>query len=58
MGYIRKTPAGNWRACWRDPAGRQPSKSFKTRREASAFLAIIETQTRPGRTSTRTLAAK
>lgn len=48
MGYIRKTPAGSWRACWRDAAGRQPSKTFKTRREASTFLALIETQTRAG----------
>lgn len=48
MGYIRKTPAGTWRACWRDAAGRQPSKTFKTRREATTFLAQVETQTRAG----------
>lgn len=42
MGFIRKAPGGTFRACWRDPAGKQTSKSFPTRREASAFLAEIE----------------
>jgi integrase len=42
MGYIRKTPAGTWRACWRDPSGRQPSKTFATKREAAAHLADVE----------------
>jgi integrase len=42
MGFVRKTPAGAHRACWRDPAGRQRSKTFKTRREANAFLAEVE----------------
>lgn len=42
MGFIRKTPTGRHRACWRDPAGRQRSKTFKTRREANAFLAEVE----------------
>jgi site-specific recombinase XerD len=43
MGHIVKTPAGTYRANWRDPAGRQKAKSFKTRKEASAFLAETET---------------
>lgn len=34
-----KTAAGNWRANWRDPTGRQRSKTFPTKREASAHLA-------------------
>jgi len=42
MGFIRKAPGGTFRACWRDPAGGQKSKSFPTKREASAFLADIE----------------
>jgi hypothetical protein len=42
MGHIRKTTAGQFRACWRDPAGKQRSKTFPTRREASAHLAAIE----------------
>ncbi|WP_234038834.1 tyrosine-type recombinase/integrase [Micromonospora coerulea] len=42
MGFVRKTPAGAFRACWRDPAGAQKSKSFRTKREANAFLAEIE----------------
>jgi integrase len=44
MGYVRKTPAGTWRACWRDPSGRQPSKTFPTKREAVAFLADVESR--------------
>jgi len=42
MGFVRKTPAGRHRACWRDPAGKQRSKTFRTKREASAFLAEVE----------------
>ncbi|WP_214370896.1 hypothetical protein [Pseudonocardia sp. H11422] len=41
MAGIRKTPAGNWRAYWREPSGRQTSKTFATKREASLFLAQI-----------------
>ena len=40
-GGIRKTPAGTWRAYWRDPSGRQTSKTFPTKREASVFLAQV-----------------
>lgn len=39
MSHISKTPAGTYRANWRDPAGRQKAKTFKTRKEAAAFLA-------------------
>jgi integrase len=49
MGYVRKTPSGSWRACWRDANGRQPSKTFRTRREANAYLALIDTQAQAGR---------
>ncbi|MEW2376786.1 tyrosine-type recombinase/integrase [Micromonospora sp. NPDC047812] len=42
MGFVRKTPAGTFRACWRDPAGSQKSKSFRTKREANAFLVEVE----------------
>ena len=42
MGFVRKTPAGAFRACWRDPAGKQRSKTFRTKREAGAFLAEVE----------------
>lgn len=48
MGYVRKTPAGNWKACWRDATGRQPSKTFPTRREAAAFLATVESTKHTG----------
>jgi hypothetical protein len=40
---IRKTPAGTWRATWRSPAGRQESKTFRTKREASVFLGQMRT---------------
>ncbi|NKQ53310.1 site-specific integrase [Amycolatopsis sp. K13G38] len=43
MGFINKTPAGSWRANWRDPAGKQKAKTFPTKREAQRFLAEIET---------------
>lgn len=42
MGFINKTPAGTYRANWRDPAGRQKAKTFATKKEASAFLAETE----------------
>src|SRR4051812_2839868 len=42
MGFIRRTPTGRQRACWRDPAGRQRSKTFRTKRGANAFLAEVE----------------
>lgn len=48
MGYIRKTTAGKWKACWLDATGRQQSKNFPTRREASAFLATIESTKHTG----------
>ena len=48
MAGIRKTPAGTWRAYWRDPAGRQTSKTFSTKREANAFLAQMKTAATTG----------
>jgi integrase len=42
MGHVVKTPAGTFRANWRDAAGRQRAKTFRTKREASAFLAETE----------------
>lgn len=44
MGFINGTSAGNWRAFYRDPSGKQKSKTFRTKREAKSFLAEIETQ--------------
>ncbi|MEH1013702.1 site-specific integrase [Micromonospora sp. CPCC 206060] len=43
MGHIIKTPAGTYRANWRDPAGRQKAKTFPTRKQAAAYLAETET---------------
>jgi integrase len=45
---IRKTPAGTWRASYRDPSNRQVSKTFKTKREAATFLAQVSTATSAG----------
>ncbi|RZU49204.1 site-specific recombinase XerD [Krasilnikovia cinnamomea] len=42
MGHTTPTPAGNWRANWRDASGKQKAKTFQTKREAKAFLAEIE----------------
>ena len=43
MGHIVKTPAGTFRANWRDATGRQKAKTFPTRRQAASFLAETET---------------
>jgi integrase len=43
MGHITKTPAGTFRANWRDLSGRQRAKTFATKREAASFLAEIRT---------------
>lgn len=42
MGHVLKTEAGTYRANWRDPAGRQKAKTFKTKKEANAYLAEVE----------------
>jgi Arm DNA-binding domain len=42
MGHIVPTPAGGYRANWRDAAGRQRAKTFATKREAKAYLAEVE----------------
>ncbi len=43
MGFVRKTDAGRFKAFWRDPTGSQRSKTFRTKKEAAAFLAETET---------------
>ncbi|MFI7588785.1 tyrosine-type recombinase/integrase [Spongisporangium articulatum] len=42
MGHIVKTPAGTFRANWRDDTGRQKAKNFRTKKEAAGFLAQVE----------------
>ncbi|MFG1832983.1 tyrosine-type recombinase/integrase [Micromonospora chersina] len=42
MGHIVKTSAGTYRANWRDASGRQKAKTFRTKKEASTFLAQTE----------------
>lgn len=41
MGFTQKTETGRTKACWRDPTGKQKSKTFATKREATAFLAEV-----------------
>jgi integrase len=48
MGHIIDTPAGTYRANWRDPSGRQRAKTFKTKKAAKAFLAQVEADTSRG----------
>ena len=43
MGFVDKTPEGRYRAYFRDPAGKQRSKTFRIKKDATAFLAEIET---------------
>ena len=43
MGFVDKTPEGRYRAYFRDPAGKQRSKSFRLKKDANAFLAEMET---------------
>jgi integrase len=42
MAHISHTPAGAYRANWRDPSGRQRAKTFPTKKAARQFLAEIE----------------
>lgn len=42
MGYIRKTPAGTFQVDYRDPTNKKKSKTFRTKKEASTFLAETE----------------
>lgn len=43
MGFVDKTPEGRYRAYFRDPAGKQRSKTFRIKKDATAFLAEMET---------------
>lgn len=41
--FVDKTPEGRYRAYFRDPAGKQRSKTFKVKKDATAFLSEMET---------------
>src|SRR5207253_1235232 len=41
-GHIVRTAAGTFRANWRDPAGRQRAKTFRTKKAATGFLAEVQ----------------
>jgi hypothetical protein len=42
VGHLRRAPSGNWRAAYRTPEGKERTRTFKTKREARAFLAQVE----------------
>ncbi|MCA1824459.1 MAG: site-specific integrase [Frankia sp.] len=44
MGSLRKLDTGRWQARYRDPARRERSQSFETKREAERFLASVTVQ--------------
>jgi integrase len=48
MGWIVATPAGTYRVNWRDPAGKQRAKTLRTKKEARAFLAQVESDAARG----------
>jgi integrase len=48
MSHISHTPAGAYRANWRDPSGRQRAKTFPTKKAARQFLAEIESSVTRG----------
>lgn len=43
MGFVNRSDSGKWKAFWREPSGKQRSKTFATKREALTFLAQAET---------------
>lgn len=43
MGNIQKRPNGQWRARYRDPAGRERARHFGRRLDAERWLASVET---------------
>src|SRR5687767_8423263 len=43
MGWIKQSPSGKFKACYRDESGREHSKSFALKREARRYLDATET---------------
>lgn len=49
MGSVRRAPrTGRWEARYRDPAGRQRTRTFHSKSSARAFLATVEVDMRRG----------
>lgn len=44
MGSFQKTPSGRWRARYRDPSGKQRSRTFDKKSDAQRFLAQTESE--------------
>ncbi|MFD3510889.1 tyrosine-type recombinase/integrase [Nocardia sp. NPDC058666] len=42
MGYVNQASPGTWIAFWREASGKQRSKSFRTKKAATTFLAQVE----------------
>lgn len=45
MGWIVSTPECRYRVNWRDESGRQRARTVRTKKEATAYLAQVETDT-------------
>lgn len=41
QGWTERVPGG-WKARWRSPDGRKPSKKFRRRSDAERFLTLLE----------------
>ena len=48
MASIERTPAGTWRARYRDDAGKTRSRTFRRKADAHRFMAAVETDVRRG----------
>ncbi len=48
MGWIRTTPAGTYRASYRDPAGKTRSKVFRRKGDAKKYLDRISVSQQDG----------
>lgn len=42
MARVRRLASGHWQACWRDPEGRERSRTFRLKGEADDFATEIE----------------
>src|SRR5437868_5454030 len=49
MGSVRRSASGSWQARYRDPLGRQRTRSFATKADARAFLGLVDLELAQGR---------
>lgn len=48
MGHVERRDAGRWRARYRDPAGKERSRTFSRKSDAERFLVTVETSKMAG----------